>query len=44
MASVEAYIEALKGIARSIWGILLEGIIKMYNMLVILKMLFGATA
>jgi hypothetical protein len=44
MALAEAYIEALKGIARSTWGISLEGIIKVYNVLVILKMLFRAMA
>jgi hypothetical protein len=44
MASAEAYIEALKGIAGSTWGTLLEGMIKVYNVLVIPKILFGAAA
>jgi hypothetical protein len=44
MALAEACIEALKGIARSTWGISLEGMIKVYNALVILKILFGAAA
>jgi hypothetical protein len=44
MALAEAYIEALKGIARSTWGTSLEGMIKVYNMLVIPKILFGAMA
>jgi hypothetical protein len=44
MALAEACIEALKGIARSTWGTSLEGMIKVYNVLVIPKMLFGAMA
>ena len=44
MALVKACLEALKGIARSTWGILLEGMVKVYNALVILKILFGAVA
>ena len=44
MASAEACIEALKGIAGSTWGTSLEGMIKVYNALVIPKMLFGAAA
>ena len=42
--SAEACLEVLKGIAGSTWGMPLEGIVKVYDVLVILKILFDTTA